>query len=67
VTVNASFPGSTAAEISAASSSVGLTAYDGGSRDAAIVITLSPGVYTMDVTSGDTNVGVGMVEIYLLP
>jgi hypothetical protein len=67
VTVNSSFPGSTAAEIAAAAASVGLTAYDGGSKDAAIVITLNPGVYTMDVTSGDSNVGVGMVEIYLLP
>ena len=67
VTINASFPGSTAAEITAAAASVGLTAYDAGSKDAAIVITLAPGVYTMDVTSGDTTVGIGMVEIYLLP
>ena len=34
---------------------------------AAIVITLNPGVYTMDVTSADTSSGVGMVEIYVLP
>jgi uncharacterized delta-60 repeat protein len=67
VTINASFPGSSAAEINAAAASVGLTAYDAGSKDAAIVVTLSPGVYTMDVTSGDTTVGIGMVEIYLLP
>ncbi len=68
VTINASFPGASAAEITAASAAVGLTAYDSGSLDAATVITLPPGVYTMQVGSADaTLTGVGMVEIYLLP
>ncbi len=68
VTINASFPGATAAEVTAATAAVGLTAYDSGSLDAATVITLPPGVYTMQVSSADTaTTGVGMVEIYLLP
>ena len=68
MTINASFPGASAAEITAASAAVGLTAYDSGSLDAATVITLPPGVYTMQVGSADaTLTGVGMVEIYLLP
>ena len=56
-----------ATDVALVARTTGLTAYDAGSKDAAIVITLAPGVYTMDVTSGDTTVGIGMVEIYLLP
>jgi uncharacterized delta-60 repeat protein len=66
-TINSSYPAASAATIASSASSVGLTAFDGGSTDAAIVITLSPGVYTIEVSpSGDLG-GTGLVEIYELP
>lgn len=48
-------------------SQVGAFALDPTSADAAILVTLAPGVYTAQVTSNDTSSGISVVEIYLVP
>ncbi len=48
-------------------SQVGALALSPTSADAAILVTLEPGVYTAQVTSSDTSSGIGMIEIYLIP
>ncbi len=63
----------TAADITAAESSSGAFALVSGSKDAALVLTLAPGVYTAHVTpsagtsQGGTAPGTGLVEVYELP
>ena len=37
------------------------------SKDAAILITLDPGIYTVHVSGADGGTGVGLVEIYEVP
>ncbi len=59
--------GANAAETAAATAEVGAFALDPGSGDAALVIRLEPGLYTAQVSSGDSQPGVALVEIYLLP
>jgi len=70
-TANASYPPGTPAEISAAAATVGLGAYTAGSLDSALLLTLSPGTYTMRVSvpPGSTafSSGTGLVEIYEVP
>lgn len=44
--------------------SVGAFALNSGSRDAAIVTTLSPGLYTAQVSSADGSSGVALLEAY---
>ncbi len=39
----------------------------GGSPDAALVVTLNPGGYTVRVTGKNGTTGVALVEIYELP
>ena len=38
-----------------------------GSRDAALVVSLSPGAYTLRVAGAGGTTGVALAEIYLLP
>ncbi len=45
-------------------SSVGAFALNNGSRDAAIVATLSPGVYTAQVTGANGGTGIALLEVY---
>ena len=40
---------------------------DENSRDAALVLTLTPGAYTMRVKSMDSNPGVTLLEVYDVP
>ncbi|HEY5079753.1 MAG TPA: PQQ-binding-like beta-propeller repeat protein, partial [Opitutaceae bacterium] len=61
--VNAIFRAASASDMAAA----GAFAFGAGSLDSAIVITLPPGAYTAEVTSGDGTNGIGLVEVYLLP
>ena len=51
-------------ESRAAFEAVGMGRLDAGSKDAALVITLEPGVYTAQVSGVGGTTGVGLVEIY---
>ena len=52
------------ADDAATMTSVGAFALSNGSRDAALVATLSPGVYTAQVSGVGTATGVAILEIY---
>ncbi len=56
-----------AAQISATSSQVGAFALSPGSKDAALLLTLQPGAYTVLVTGVGGTTGVVLVEIYDTP
>lgn len=57
--------GADAAAISAASLTGGVVPFSAGSKDAAIVATLRPGVpYTAQVTGKGNATGVGIIEVY---
>ena len=62
-----------AADITAAETSSGAFALATGSKDASLVLTLAPGVYTAHVTPsahtplGGATPGTGLVEVYELP
>lgn len=66
-TVDATFPAATAAEIEAAAKITGAFELAAGSADAAILVTLAPGVYTAQVGSATTTTGAAMVEVYEVP
>ncbi|MES2693623.1 MAG: Ig-like domain-containing protein [Verrucomicrobiota bacterium] len=53
--------------ISNAASAVRAFTLAGGSRDAAILISLPPGSYTAQVTGTGTSTGVALVEVYEIP
>ena len=53
--------------IGQASSSVGAFPLPGASRDSAMVVTLEPGSYTVQVSGVNNGTGVALVEIYELP
>jgi hypothetical protein len=55
---------STAAQINATSTQVGAFALPAGSRDAAVILTLQPGSYTVQVTGVANTMGVALIEIY---
>ena len=57
----------TAAQISAASGLVGAFALPAGGRDAALVMTLPPGGYTVEVTGKANAEGLVLLEVYELP
>lgn len=49
------------------SAEVGAFALPAGSKDAVLLITLPPGIYTALVTSGDGSEGIALVEVYEVP
>ena len=53
--------------LSNAFASVGLAGLPAGSRDAAMLVTLAPGVYTVQLSGLNSNTGVGLVELYEMP
>jgi hypothetical protein len=55
---------SSASQIITASAQVGAFALAGGSKDSALLITLQPGAYTVQVTGVGNTTGVALVEIY---
>ena len=57
----------TAAEVSAAATSAGAFPLTNGSKDASIVITLAPGLYSAIVSGASDTTGPAMVEVYELP
>ncbi|TVR54634.1 MAG: hypothetical protein EA425_01485 [Puniceicoccaceae bacterium] len=50
-----------------AAARVGLPPLPAGSRDAAVVIILEPGVYTAHLRSADGGSGIGLIEVYEIP
>jgi Putative Ig domain. len=60
--------GATGAEIAAAVAATGPAAFDPGSKDAAVLLTLEPGLYTAQVTGVSANAaGTVLIEIYEVP
>lgn len=57
----------TAAETAAAASQVGAFALPAASKDAALLLSLTPGSYTAQVSGVDNTTGSALVEIYELP
>ncbi len=55
---------STAAQLSAAFAQAGAFPLPSGSKDAALLITLQPGSYTVEVTSLGNSTGVALIEVY---
>lgn len=51
-------------DLKAAMSRLGLSALPDGSRDAAMLVTLKPGLYTAQVSGVNNGTGVGLLEIY---
>jgi hypothetical protein len=45
----------------------GAFALDDNSKDAALIVTLDPGVYTVQVSGVNNSTGVGLVEVYDMP
>ena len=59
--------GSTGGELSQAMATVGAFPLTSGSKDAALVIEIEGGAYTVQLSSADGVVGQGLVEIYEIP
>lgn len=57
----------TAAQLSAAFTATGAFALPSGSKDAALLVNLAPGNYTVQVTASIGATGVGLVEVYEAP
>jgi sugar lactone lactonase YvrE len=57
----------TAAQITAASTSTGAFPLSAGGKDAAIIVTLAPGSYSAVVSGLNNGTGAGLVEVYELP
>jgi hypothetical protein len=55
-----------AAEIATATTAAGAFALNGGSKDAALLITLPAGAYTAVVSGANDTSGAGLVEVYEL-
>ncbi|HEY1110360.1 MAG TPA: hypothetical protein VGE76_17045, partial [Opitutaceae bacterium] len=56
-----------AADLATTFASVGAFALDVGSRDAAVVATLAPGAYTIQMSGVGGGTGEGLIEVYELP
>ena len=59
--------GAAGGSIAAASTSVGAFALATGSRDAAIILNLFPGAYTVQVSGAGDQTGTALVEVYEVP
>jgi Ice-binding-like/Putative Ig domain len=55
---------SSAAQLSAAAVQVGAFPLPSGSKDSAVLLTLQPGAYTVEVSSASGATGVALVEVY---
>jgi hypothetical protein len=51
-------------EVAAASAAAGCFPLDPGSKDAALLVTLAPGVYTAQVRGGEGGTGLVLLEVY---
>ncbi|HUR60458.1 MAG TPA: hypothetical protein VM029_22235, partial [Opitutaceae bacterium] len=55
------------AEITAASANAGAFPIPRGGRDAALLVTLSPGDYTVTISGANNTTGAGLIEVYDAP
>ena len=53
--------------LASAMDAVGMGALDPGSRDAALLLSLPPGIYTAQMNGVNATTGVGLIEIYEAP
>ncbi len=67
VVVSTSQTAATAATLREASGIVGAFALPAGSKDAALIVTLAPGVYSAAVSGVDASTGIALVEVYEIP
>jgi hypothetical protein len=67
IVVDAGQTSGSASDLSAAAISAGAFPFEAGSKDAALIVTLNPGVYTVVLADENNAAGDGMVEIYELP
>ncbi len=67
LTSNDDWADSDASNIATVGSTVGAFSLENGTADAALLVTLSPGVYTAQADSADDSSGLALVEIYLVP
>ncbi len=56
-----------AAAVTAAETATGAFHLESGSKDAALLMTLAPGLYTVHVAGANNTTGVALVEIYEVP
>lgn len=56
-----------AAEIAKAAAVAGAVALPGGSRDAALLVTLDPGAYTVHLANRQASTGLALIELYAVP
>ena len=66
-TVDPSQPAADAATLAAATATVGTFALDPASRDSAVIVTLPPGLYTVQVGGVNGVTGSALAEVYELP
>ncbi|MSU50090.1 MAG: hypothetical protein EXS37_13565 [Opitutus sp.] len=59
--------GGDSAQIAAAGAAVGAFGLSAGSKDAVLLVTLSPGNYTAQVSGVGTFAGIALVEVYEVP
>ncbi len=59
--------GTAAADIRTAATRTGAFALGEGSKDAAVLVNLDPGVYSVQVSSTGSATGVSLIEVYELP
>ena len=52
---------------SSATSATGAFALENDSKDAAVLVNLDPGAYTVHVTGADGGTGVSLIEVYETP
>ena len=58
---------SNASALESTAVTVGAFPLAGGSKDAALLVTLAPGAYTAQVSGFDGATGVALVEVYEVP
>lgn len=58
---------SNAASIALTAAAVGAQPFASGSADAALMLFLAPGGYTVEISSGDGSTGVALAEVYRIP
>ena len=66
-TVGTSQSAASASEISAANTLTGASAFPASGKDAALIITLAPGIYTASVSGAAGTSGIALIEIYEIP
>ncbi len=68
IATNASWSTSaSAADIATAGAAVGAFALGAAAADSALLVNLAPGVYTSQVTGGNSTTGIALVEVYEVP